>query len=122
MTDSPSDNPKNRKYPQKLYQYVGDEAQFKGMFYVRIAERDTDGNAWPKSEHWKYEGVNEDDVFMMSIWENHLQPPPHQKMLCSFEMRPENEDPNVGKNGIGGLFWCGSELQFKKDFKQKGRQ
>ena len=122
MTESPSDNPKNRKYPQKLYQYIGDEAQFKGMFYIRIAERDTDGNPWPKSEHWKFEAVNEDDVFMMSIWENHLQPSPHQKMLCSFEMRPENEDPVVGEKGIGGLLWLGSEVKFQKDFKQKGSQ
>lgn len=122
MTDSPDEKPKKRRYPQKLYQYVGPEKQYVGMFYRRIAEFDNDGNSWPKSESWKYEGMNDDDVFMISIPENHLQPPPHQKMFCEFNMMPANEDPIVGKDGIGGLTWCGSHAMFKEHFKEKGSQ
>lgn len=117
MTDSPSDNnPKNRKYSKKLFTYIGPQANLRGLKYIRIAEFDANGEPWPAGDAWKFD-MEQDEIFMISISENHLQPPPIQSIFCKFDLRPSNEEPIVGDEGIGGLIWFGNAESFKRDFK-----
>ncbi len=122
-----SPNPKGQKAGSPLWQYVGTEQpELHSMLFMRIAEFDAkkEGGAssekWPNpTDEWKY-GFGQETVFLMTIPQNHYQPPPCQKLFCSVIETPE--DYTVGTEGVGGFIWTGDETAFKRDFKQKGKQ
>ena len=120
-------NPAGRKLPQKIYSYCGtSQPHLNGLLFQRLAEFDSskDGklskNKWPSSdEEWKYD-LGEDNVFLITIPQDHLQPPPLKKIFCTVMETPE--DYAVGDEGVGGFVWRGDSESFKRDFKQKGSQ
>lgn len=120
-------SPSGRKLPNKIYQYCGtDQPELNGFLFQRIAEFDSgkDGkqskNKWPDStDEWKY-GFGQETVFLMTIPQDHLQPPPLRKIFCSVIETPE--DYAVGTEGVGGFIYCSTIEDFKRDFKQKGAQ
>lgn len=120
-------SPAGRKLPNKIYSYVGNsQPELRGLLFHRIAEFDSgkDGkqskNKWPAAEdEWKY-GFGQDTVFLMTIPQDHLQPPPLRKMFCSVIETPE--DYAVGDEGVGGFLYTATIEEFERDFKQKGSQ
>lgn len=122
-----SPSPKGQSAGKAIFQYIGQEQpELNGLLFMRIAEFDAkrDGkpstDKWPNStDEWKY-GFGQETVFLMTIPRNDLQPPPVKKLLCSTIETPE--DFEVGNEGAGGFFYSSTEENFKRDFKQKGKQ
>ncbi len=117
MTNSPSDNPKNRKYSQKLFKYIGPQENLRGLWFVKLAANEED---WLEKDGWKFD-LEPDTEFAITIQENHLQPPPLQNLFCKFDYKQGNDDPFVDNSGNGGYIWMGTKDEFKTHFKQTSK-
>jgi hypothetical protein len=108
-----------------LYKYIGPHAELSNMFFNRLAEFCSNSKSrptkekWPsESEAWKYD-LGEENIFMISIMENYLQPPHIQKIMS--KVTETADDVEVSEEGIAGLIWNGSQQDFEKDFKKVGK-
>ncbi len=109
---------------QGLHKYVGPDKVLTNMFFVRLAEFCSGKNSkptkekWPSdSEAWKYD-LGDENIFMISIAENRLQPPHIQKIMA--EVTETADDVEVSDDGLGGVIWNGNAEAFNKDFKKVG--